>query len=232
MESVGFEGVARIFARDVRERARSCDIDGQGHEQHENGGDAGLDVHAVEEEAVKRFINDIESGQEQQRGFYESGEIFKLAVAVGMAFVRRFIRNAYGEKSDDRGEQVQAGVQGFREDAQAARANDEKIFHRRRTIFLAERNNCGSISVAEGMGFDNRYRSRLARLCCLSGLLGGVLFLVGDMLFYGSWSSGADFHSFRVMAGRPDAELVVGGALGPVAALFSAFGMGIFYLTL
>jgi hypothetical protein len=106
------------------------------------------------------------------------------------------------------------------------------IFHRRRTIFLAERNNCGSISVAEGMGFDNRYRSRLARLCCLSGLLGGVVFLVGDMLFYGSWSSGADFHSFRVMAGRPDAELVVGGALGPAAALFSAFGMGIFYLTL
>ena len=82
------------------------------------------------------------------------------------------------------------------------------------------------------MSLDNRSGSRLARLCCLSGLLGSVLFLAGDMLFYGTWSSGADFHSFRVMAGRPDAELVLGGALGPVAAIFSAFGMGIFYVAL
>jgi len=52
------------------------------------------------------------------------------------------------------------------------------------------------------------------------------------MLFYGNWSSGADFHAYREMAGRSPEWLVVGGALGPVAALFSAFGMGIFYLTL
>jgi hypothetical protein len=52
------------------------------------------------------------------------------------------------------------------------------------------------------------------------------------MLFYGDWSSGADFHAYHTMAERPVAELVIGGALGPVAALFSAFGIGIFYLTL
>jgi hypothetical protein len=75
-------------------------------------------------------------------------------------------------------------------------------------------------------------RARLLRLCCLSGLAGSVLFLTGDMLFYGSWSSGADFHAYREMAERPAAELVIGGALGPVAALFSALGMGIFFLTL
>jgi hypothetical protein len=72
----------------------------------------------------------------------------------------------------------------------------------------------------------------LVRQCCLSGLLGSVLFLSGDMLFYGNWSSGADFHAYHEMAARPLALLVIGGALGPVAALFSAFGMGIFYLTL
>jgi len=75
-------------------------------------------------------------------------------------------------------------------------------------------------------------RNRLARLCCLSGLLGSVLFLTGDMLFYGNWSSGADFHAYREMAERSQVQLVIGGALGPVAALFSALGMGIFYLTL
>jgi hypothetical protein len=70
------------------------------------------------------------------------------------------------------------------------------------------------------------------RLYCLAGLLGSVLFLTGDMLFYGSWASGANFHAYRQMAERPVTELVIGGALGPVAALFSAFGMGIFYVTL
>ncbi len=75
-------------------------------------------------------------------------------------------------------------------------------------------------------------RTRLMRLCCLSGLFGSVLFLSGDMLFYGDWSSGATFHAYREMAERPLAQLVLGGALGPVAAVFSAFGMGIFYLTL
>lgn len=82
------------------------------------------------------------------------------------------------------------------------------------------------------MELNHRSRLRLALLCCLSGLLGSALYLAGDMLFYASWSSGADFHSFRVMAERPLTKLVIGGALGPVAALFSAFGMGIFYLTL
>lgn len=82
------------------------------------------------------------------------------------------------------------------------------------------------------MGLNPANRTRLARLCCLSGLLGSVLFLAGDMLFYGNWSRGAEFHAFREMAARADGELVIGGALGPVAALFSAFGMGIFYLTL
>jgi hypothetical protein len=72
----------------------------------------------------------------------------------------------------------------------------------------------------------------LARLCCLSGLLGSILFLTGDMLFYGNWSSGADFHAYREMAQRSQIRLVVGGALGPVAALFSSFGMGIFFWTL
>lgn len=52
------------------------------------------------------------------------------------------------------------------------------------------------------------------------------------MLFYGTFSSGADFHSYLQMAGRPVAVLVLGGALGPVAALFSALGMGLFYLAM
>lgn len=75
-------------------------------------------------------------------------------------------------------------------------------------------------------------RADCLRWCCLSGLLGSLLFLAGDMLFYGSWSSGADFHPYQQMAQRSTELLVLGGAIGPVAALFSALGMGVFALTL
>jgi hypothetical protein len=68
--------------------------------------------------------------------------------------------------------------------------------------------------------------------CCLSGLTGSLLFLAGDMLFYGSFSSGAAFHSLAEMAQRPVPILVAGGALGPIASIFSAAGMGFFFFTL
>ncbi|MBV9033571.1 MAG: hypothetical protein JO182_03670, partial [Acidobacteriaceae bacterium] len=82
------------------------------------------------------------------------------------------------------------------------------------------------------MSFDTRTDIRLVRLCCLFGLLGSVLFLTGDMLFYGNWVSGAEFHPYSEMAARSLPLLIAGGAIGPVAALFSACGMGIFYWTL
>ena len=75
-------------------------------------------------------------------------------------------------------------------------------------------------------------RASCLRWCCLSGLLGSLLFLAGDMLFYGSWSSGADFHPYQQMGQRSTELLVLGGAIGPVAALFSALGMSVFALTL
>jgi hypothetical protein len=82
------------------------------------------------------------------------------------------------------------------------------------------------------VGLTTAIRTRLVRLCCLSGLLGSMLFLSGDMLFYGTLSSGAGFHPYVEMAQRTSMQLVIGGALGPVAALFSAIGMGLFYLTM
>src|SRR5580700_7983160 len=113
MERVGFQGVALVFSCDVRESTRSCQIDSQRHKQHQDCGDARLNVYVVEEQPVKRFVNDVERGKEQERGLNECGEIFKLAVAVGMPFIRWLIRDAHGKKGDDSREQVQAGVQGL-----------------------------------------------------------------------------------------------------------------------
>src|SRR5580704_5312318 len=120
MERVGFERVARIFLRNVLERTRPGYFDGQRHEKHEDRGDARLDMHAMEKEPVKCFVNDVERGEEQERGLNECGKIFELAVAVGMPLVGWLIRDAHGEESDDGGEQVQAGVQSFGENAQAS----------------------------------------------------------------------------------------------------------------
>lgn len=73
---------------------------------------------------------------------------------------------------------------------------------------------------------------RWIRLCCLAGLIGSLLFLAGDMLFYGSFSSGSDFHSFAEMAKRPVPILIAGGAIGTIASIFSALGMGLFFFAL
>jgi len=56
--------------------------------------------------------------------------------------------------------------------------------------------------------------------------------LSGDMLFYGAWVSGADFHARQQMAAKSVARLVLGGSLGPIAGILYAMGMGIFYIKL
>jgi hypothetical protein len=73
---------------------------------------------------------------------------------------------------------------------------------------------------------------RLLRACCLSGFVGSAMYLAGDMLFYGAFRSGSDFHPYQLMAGHSATRLIAGGLLGPIASLFSAFGMLLFYLTL
>ncbi len=62
MERVSFQRFARIFLRNALESAGSGQVDGQRREKHENCSEARLDVHAMEEEAVKRLINDVERG--------------------------------------------------------------------------------------------------------------------------------------------------------------------------
>jgi len=44
--------------------------------------------------------------------------------------VRRLVGHAHGKKRDDRGKQVQPGVQGFRKDAQAPGADDQECLQR------------------------------------------------------------------------------------------------------
>ena len=99
---------------------------------------------AVEKEPVKRFVNNVQRGEEQERRLDECGEILELAMAIRMAFVGRFIRDAHREECDDRSKQVQARVQSFGEDAQASRADDEKSLQGNQQHGRADAQQCRS----------------------------------------------------------------------------------------
>lgn len=60
----------------------------------------------------------------------------------------------------------------------------------------------------------------------LSGLAGALLFFAGDMLFYGHFGSGADFHAglLDTVTHASDDRLYAGGLVGPVAACLCIVG--------
>jgi len=98
----------------------------QGDQEDKDGSETWLDVDGVEEEAGERLVNDVEGGEDEQTGLKESREVFEFAVTVGMTFVGRPVGDTDRKKSDHGGDQVEAGMQGFGEDAKAAGAPDEK----------------------------------------------------------------------------------------------------------
>ena len=67
---------------------------------------------------------------------------------------------------------------------------------------------------------------RNRRLAGVAGLFGALLFFAGDMLFYGHFGSGVDFHQGMLDTVRHDslARLYAGGLVGPVAACLCILG--------
>jgi len=67
---------------------------------------------------------------------------------------------------------------------------------------------------------------RNRRLAGVAGLFGALLFFAGDMLFYGHFGSGVDFHQGMLDTVRHDslARLYAGGLVGPVAACLCIIG--------
>jgi Family of unknown function (DUF6796) len=70
-------------------------------------------------------------------------------------------------------------------------------------------------------------RSALARrITGFVGVAGGLLMFSGDMLFYGHWGAGSNFHEGMIAAVRQasDQRLFAGGLVGPVAACLFIVG--------
>jgi hypothetical protein len=64
--------------------------------------------------------------------------------------------------------------------------------------------------------------SRRALLWC--GALGGLVYLVGDLLFCAATGDGATFRSLPIMAARSDATLIAGGVVAPVGTFLYVLG--------
>ena len=68
--------------------------------------------------------------------------------------------------------------------------------------------------------------SRGANWMAIAGVLGGLLFFCGDMLFYGHWGAGDRFKEGMTETVRHGslARLFLGGLVGPVAACLCLIG--------
>jgi hypothetical protein len=63
-----------------------------------------------------------------------------------------------------------------------------------------------------------------SRALALAGVIGGLLYLAGDLLFYGQLGSGETFRSLPAMAQRSDVTLIAGGVVAPLASAGYALG--------
>lgn len=76
--------------------------------------------------------------------------------------------------------------------------------------------------------------ARARKLTGLAGVIAGLLMFSGDMLFYGHWGSGANFHQGMIATVRQacDQRLFTGGLIGPVAACLFIVGFWHVFLNL
>jgi hypothetical protein len=73
-------------------------------------------------------------------------------------------------------------------------------------------------------------KTNIIKSLSLAGILGGILLLMGDWLFYFDYTSGADFKASQIMRSFTDTRLAIGGAVGPMAALLYCLGaVSIYY---
>jgi len=120
VQRIGLESLAVVLFGCARERARPAEIDDDRENDDNKRPDAHLNVHIDEEEALDRFINDPDAGEEQQEGLEQSGEVFDLAVAIGVLKVGGAAGEAHGEQGDHRRDQIEGGMGGLGQNAHTA----------------------------------------------------------------------------------------------------------------
>ena len=102
----------------------------------------------MDKKAPDGLVDDPGAGGEQEDGLDEGREILDLAVAVGVFVVGRLVGEMDGQERDDGRDEVEGGVGGLGQDAEAPRRKADDELHprqedrrddgvrRRRLLFL------------------------------------------------------------------------------------------------
>ncbi len=130
VQRIGFERLAVVLGCDPAQGARSPEIHPHGDKHHDESGDAGLDVDVMEEEPLDGFVDDPDTGEQEQAGFEEGRKIFHFAVSVLVIGVGGLVGDSNRHQGDDRGDQIERGMQRFRKYAQAAGGDAHHNFQR------------------------------------------------------------------------------------------------------
>ncbi len=132
MQCIRLQGLAGILVGHAFERARAPIIEHDGEAHDEHGPDARLNVkNGVKEQAADGLPDDPDTGCQEQAGLDEGGDVLYLAVAVLMYRIGGQIADPDGKQGDDGGHQIERGVQGLGENAEASAPESDNKFENR-----------------------------------------------------------------------------------------------------
>ena len=120
MQGVGFQRLALVFARGPVQNAGAGDVDNDRYDHDGKGPHRGLDLHGLEEQPLDRLVDDPDARDQQQEGLNQRREVLDLAMPVEVLLVGRPVRKADGKEGDQGRHQIEAGMGGLGQDAQAA----------------------------------------------------------------------------------------------------------------
>ena len=143
MQRVGFERLAAGFLGNPAKAARAHDIDEDRQDQHGVGEDRVWHGVAAQPEPGDGFDADVDGDHEQQTCFDQRGDCLDLAVTVGMALVGRLGTDLDGDIGEDRRADIEHGVQGIRQQRQAAAGQCRDELGRSQSRTRQDRVECG-----------------------------------------------------------------------------------------
>jgi len=131
MKCVGFQRLALVFLCDAGEGAGTGEVHHDGDAHRDKCPDGRVNRSRTEEESLDGFIDDPGASQKQEKRLGEGAEVFDLAVTVLVVFIGSAVADANGEECDEGRNEIEGGMGGFREDAEAAGEDADDRLHRR-----------------------------------------------------------------------------------------------------
>ena len=153
MQRVGFQRLAAYCSRatraSARERSRSTP---SAMPRIPIASRLGRICDFAKKQPLHRFPDDVDRGQHEQARFDERREILDLAVTVSVIGIGRAVGNSNGEIGDDRGDEIEAGVQRLGEHAQAAGGQRQKNLQRNENNGRTHRAECRQLLCRADVG--------------------------------------------------------------------------------